>query len=104
MSVPVTVYVVFTPGLTDAVLVVTLPAFALHVYVLAPLAESTSLCPAHILVLAGDTVSVGNEFTLTVIVVESTHPAPVLPTIVKVVVVVKVGVTEAPARPPGIHV
>ena len=40
---PVTVYTVVEVGLTDAVLVVTLPALALQVYVVAVLAVNTVL-------------------------------------------------------------
>jgi hypothetical protein len=56
---PVTVYVVFTVGATVAVGAVTLPAFALHVYEVAPDAVSVAVWPEHTAVGVAVTVSVG---------------------------------------------
>ena len=44
---PVTVYIVVDVGFTFTVLLVTLPALALHVYVVAPLAIKWLVCPLH---------------------------------------------------------
>ena len=62
-----------TVGVAVAVAVVTLPAFALQVYVVAPLAVNVTGLPLQIVVLdeAIDTVGVG--VTVTVIVFTSVH-------------------------------
>jgi hypothetical protein len=63
---PVTVYVLLLVGLTDAVAVRTLPAFALQVYEDAPLAVSVELCPEQIAAGFAETVSVGAVVTVTI--------------------------------------
>lgn len=61
-------------GDTETVAVVTPPAFALQVYVLAPLPASTVLCPLQTAAGVAVIVSVGAVFTATEIVSVDTHP------------------------------
>ena len=65
---PLTVYVVVTVGEAVAVAVVTLPAFALQVYEVAPDAVKVIAVPLHIVVADATAVTVGVEVTVTVIV------------------------------------
>ena len=71
---PVTVYVVLVVGVTAAVLVVTLPAFELHVYEEAPLPVNVVLCPLQILDAAVAKVKEGDAVTFTEIVLVELHP------------------------------
>ena len=73
--VPVTVYVVVVVGLavTVAPVVELNPVDGVHAYVVAPLAVRLVEFPVHILVL-DETVTVGNEFTVTVFVATLVHP------------------------------
>ena len=87
---PVTVYTVVDAGFTDVVLVFTLPALALQVYVVAVLAVNTVLCPLHIVGLL--TANVGVGVTVTVIAAVAVH-TPLAP--VSVYVVVEAGLTLA---------
>lgn len=87
---PVTVNVCVDEGATDTVLVVALPAFALHVYVLAPLPVSVTDCPLQIVVAEVLAVTTGKATTVTVEVLDELHE-PELP--VTVYTLVEVGLT-----------
>lgn len=89
--VPVTVYVVVVPGLTEIVDVV---APVLHEYVPAPLAVSVVEPPEHIVAGAADVVTVGVVFTVIVTVAISLQPL-VVPVTVYVVVEAGLAVTDA---------
>jgi hypothetical protein len=87
--VPVTVYVVVELGVT--VLLAPVPNPPDQLYVLAPLAVNTEVAPLHIAAGLADAVTVGNGFTVTLIVAVPVHPAALVP--VTVYVVVELGVT-----------
>ena len=76
---PVTVYVVFVIGETDAVEVVTLPALALQVYVVAPDAVKITPEPLQIIVFDETAFMVGVALTFTAIVCVDMHPPPLSP-------------------------
>ena len=78
--VPVIVYVVVVVGLaTGLTQAVQLNAvLGDQVYVFAPLAVNVVLEPTHIVGDEGETLSVGNEFTVTVTVFVFTQPVTVL--------------------------
>jgi hypothetical protein len=63
-----------TVGVTTVLEVRTPPAFALHVYDVAPVAVKVELDPEHTAVGVAVTVRVGAEFTVTITVCEEVHP------------------------------
>jgi hypothetical protein len=88
LSVPLTVYVVFTTGLTVTLVVF---AFVFHVYVLAPLTVKVAASPLHINALPL-ILKVGKLYTVTArVAVFPLHPAALRP--FKLYVVLTVGVT-----------
>jgi hypothetical protein len=87
--VPVTVYVVVALGVT--VLLAPLPNPPDQLYVFAPLAVITEVCPLHIADGLADAVTDGNGFTVTLIDVVLLQPLAKVP--VTVYIVVLVGVT-----------
>jgi hypothetical protein len=92
--VPVTVYVVVTVGLT----VMLLPdSPVLHVYCVAPLAESVDDAPTHIEEGDAVTVTVGGFFTVTVTVLTAAQPLAPVPVTEYVVVTEGLTVMEAVA-------
>jgi hypothetical protein len=90
-------------GVTYTVLVVALPAPALQVYVLAPLAVSKLESPEQMVGGDADALTVGDAFTVTMNVTESMQ-TPFAP--ISVYVVVPPGVTTVLVvfAPPGDHV
>ena len=96
---PVIVYEVVTVGLAVTVdpVVALRPVAGLHVYVLAPLAESEADLPTQI--VAELTATVGVGFTVTVEVAVAVQPAAEAPVIVYTVVVVGLAVTLVPVVP-----
>jgi hypothetical protein len=81
--VPVTVYVVVLVGeaVTVAPVVALKPVAGDQLYVVAPLAVNTVLLPEQMVADEGDTLTVGEELTVTVTVVVPIHP-PVVPVMV----------------------
>lgn len=90
LAVPLTVNVCVDEGETDTVLVVAPPAFALHVYVVAPPPVSVTDCPLQIVVAEVLAVTTGKATTVTVAVLDELHE-PELP--VTVYTLVEVGLT-----------
>jgi hypothetical protein len=96
--VPVTVYVVVPVG--DTVLEFPLPKVCDQLYVFAPLAVITEVCPLHIAAGLAVAVTVGNGFTITLTVAVPVHPAALVPVTVYVVVVLGVTVLLTPVPNP----
>jgi len=92
--VPVTEYVVVVLGVT--VLLAPLPNPPDQLYVLAPLAVITEVCPLHIAAGLAVAVTDGNGFTVTLTVAVPVHPAAVVPVTVYVVVLAGDTVLELP--------
>ena len=74
--VPVTVYVVVFKGATKSEAVVTL---LVHKYVLAPLAVSVALWPAHRVTDAGEMLITGSGFTVTSFIAVEVQPLTDVP-------------------------
>jgi hypothetical protein len=96
--VPVTVYVVVVLGVT--VLLAPLPNPPDQLYVFAPLAVITEVCPLHIAAGLAVAVTVGNGFTVTLTAAVPVHPAVLVPVTVYVVVALGVTVLLAPLPNP----
>jgi len=94
---PVTVYVVLLVGAT--VILAVLPP-VLQLYVFAPLAVITEVCPLHIAAGLAVAVTDGNGFTVTLTVAVPVHPAVLVPVTVYVVVALGVTVLLAPLPNP----
>ena len=71
---PITVYVSLATGETETVDVIALPAFALHVYVVAPDAVNVTALPLQIVVLDCAIVTVGIGVTFMETVCVDVHP------------------------------
>jgi len=96
--VPVTEYVVVEFGVT--VLLPPVPNPPDQLYVFAPLAVITEVCPLHIAAGLAVALTVGNGFTVTLTVAVPVHPAVVVPVTVYVVVTLGVTVLLAPLPNP----
>jgi len=92
------VYVVVPVG--DTVLEFPLPKVCDQLYVFAPLAVITEVCPLHIAAGLADAVTDGNGFTVTLTVAVPVHPAVLVPVTVYVVVALGVTVLLAPLPNP----
>jgi len=94
---PVTVYVVVEPGLAVTLVPVVWfrPVAGLHVYVVAPLAVSTTLPPGHIAGAAGVTLTVGVGVIVIATDCVALQPAAVVPVTVYVIELPGVAVTLA---------
>ena len=91
-------YVVVPVG--DTVLEFPLPKVCDQLYVFAPLAVITEVCPLHIAAGLAVAVTVGNGFTVTLTVAVPVHPAVLVPVTVYVVVALGVTVLLAPLPNP----
>lgn len=100
-SVPVTLYVVVTVGLTVTGVPIKEPG--IHVYDEAPIAESVEVFPGQTLGGAPIALIVGFEFTVIEIVFEFEHPL-LVPVTVYMVLMVGLTATLDPVKAPGFHV
>jgi hypothetical protein len=95
-SVPVTVYIVVTVGVTTSDAVI---APVLHEYVLAPTAVKVAECPTQTALDDFVTVSVGKALTVKLIVSVLTHPFTSVPVTVYIVVMVGLSINDAEEEP-----